>query len=391
MTSGPEVSSIGTSRPTDLRHSGSIRITTVIGTLSGGGAERNLLRLCDALAVRGHHVALVTVNPGADDFYDVPLTVERRRAHPSAFMDCRWYNLPCQRVRRAALRRALLESEPDVIISFIDTMNVGTLLALWRHKIPVIVSERIDPRLHVLSGRWSMLRRLVYPLAARVIVQTESVAAWARRQWPRWRVQVIPNPVFEGAVAHAANRTGDVRKTVMSMGRLVGQKQFDHLIRAFALLSREFPDWDLLIVGEGPERPRLAALACELGLSGRVRMPGAVRSPAEVLASCDLFAFSSLYEGFPNALCEAMASGLPVVCYDCPSGPREIIRHEVDGLLVTPQDVEALSQSIRRLIGNPLERQRMAKRAREVAARFSSERIFDIWERLIRDVLSEAA
>jgi len=179
--------------------------------------------------------------------------------------------------------------------------------------------------------------------------------------------------------------------TIVSMGRLVPLKQFDQLIRAFASLSQEFPEWDLLIIGDGPERPSLSALASDLSISGRVLMPGAFKSPGEHLASSDLFVLSSRYEGFPNALCEAMASGLPVVCFDCPSGPREIVRHEVDGLLVPPQDVDALSGAMRRLIDSPAERQRMAERAREITARFAPESIFDHWERLIQDVLSEAA
>jgi glycosyltransferase involved in cell wall biosynthesis len=374
----------------ELRHGSSVRVTATIGTLSGGGAERNLLRLCDALALRGHRVTVLTVNPGAEDFYEVPSTVERRRAHPAAFMDCRWYNLPCQRIRRAALRRALLETEPDVVISFIDTMNVGALVTLWRDKVPVLVAERSDPRYQVLNRRWSILRRLFYPLAARVIVQTESVAAWARRKWPKWRVEVVPNPVVESVVPRAASKVGHGRRTVTSMGRLVSLKQFDQLIQAFALISRDFPEWDLMIIGEGPERSRLEALAIDLGVSERVRMPGAIKSPEKVLVASDLFVFSSRYEGFPNALCEAMAAGLPAVSYDCPSGPGEIIRHEVDGLLVPPQDVGALSQAMRRMMGSPVERQRMAERAIEITRRFSSERIFDRWEQLIRDVLAEA-
>lgn len=175
------------------------------------------------------------------------------------------------------------------------------------------------------------------------------------------------------------------------MGRLAPQKQFDLLLRAFAASSQGDAEWSLVIIGEGPERPRLQALATDLGLSDRVEWLGLVQHPEEVLRRADIYVLSSRYEGFPNALVEAMASGLSVVSFDCPSGPGEIIRDGIDGILVPAQDLTALTVAIRRLMLDEPERLRLGSRAVEVTARFAVDKVIDEWEALMRDLLHRRA
>jgi GalNAc-alpha-(1->4)-GalNAc-alpha-(1->3)-diNAcBac-PP-undecaprenol alpha-1,4-N-acetyl-D-galactosaminyltransferase len=147
----------------------------------------------------------------------------------------------------------------------------------------------------------------------------------------------------------------------------------------------------LSILGDGPERASLEALASRLGISSRTRFLGWVRDPGTVLSRGDLFVLSSRYEGFPNALLEAMSCGLPAVSFDCPSGPREIIRDGVDGILVPPQDVDSLSAAMDRLMSSPAERQVLASRAAEVNERFGLERVAKIWEDVIYDLIADPA
>jgi len=368
-----------------------VRITAVISSLGLGGAQRVIVRLCDSLAQRGHSVTLLTTDPLTVDFFQVPDSVVRVRAHPDSHLSSRWYDIRRQAVRVSALRRCLVETQPDAVVSFIDTTNVSVLLALIGQNIPVIVSERSDPRWHSIGFRWSVLRKLTYPRARRVVFLTEELGKWGRSRWPRWRADVIPNPVMPDAGQGRNAKLRADRRTVLGMGRLDSKKRFDMLVRAFSLNAGECPDWDLEIVGDGPDRQRLLALIQELGISDRVRLPGPEKQSFLAFERCDLFVLASEYEGFPNALAEAMAAGLPVISFDCPSGPKEIVRHEVDGLLVPPLNVDALAAAMGRLMSNPAERSRLASRAPEVVDRFSPKRIFDRWDRLIHEVIEERA
>jgi glycosyltransferase involved in cell wall biosynthesis len=167
------------------------------------------------------------------------------------------------------------------------------------------------------------------------------------------------------------------------MGRLSPEKGFDLLIRAFAQVAASHPDWSLQILGEGEHRPALEALVHAFQLGDRVRLPGWVDQPESLLQQAALFVLSSRYEGFPNALLEAMASGLTCISFDCDSGPVEIIRHEVDGLLVPAEDTDALARALERLMADEALRVRLALEATTVVARFGYDGVLEQWDRLV--------
>ena len=365
-----------------------MRITTVISRLKSGGAEKRLVDLAHWLSTHGHEVTLLTRHPlrRDADFYDVPPPVRLERAPREAAMDCGWRDLRCQRVRRAAWRKALLGTSPDVVVSFGDTTNVHTLLALDKSPVPVVVSERTDPRFRKeLSARWRLLRRLAYPKAAAVVMVAEDALPWARSRWPRWNVSCIPNPVRPAPPVERHPPPAWQRKPcIVAMGRLVELKGFAPLMRCFARLAGDFPEWRLYIVGEGPQRAALEELRDALGLHERALLPGAVNPPWGVLHHADVFVLSSRHEGFPNALCEAMACGVACVSYDCPSGPNRIIIHGENGLLAPDQDETALTEALRRLLTDNALRRRLGRSAPLVTERYETNTVMNMWQTLLR-------
>jgi glycosyltransferase involved in cell wall biosynthesis len=174
------------------------------------------------------------------------------------------------------------------------------------------------------------------------------------------------------------------RNTAVAVGRLGREKGFDLLLEAYARSGLPKAGWQLVILGDGPERDMLQRRIEQLGLQGSVLMPGVVKNPEQWLQHAELFVLSSRFEGFPNALLEAMQCGLPVAAFDCPSGPGEIVRHEQTGLLVPAGDVDALAAAITRLANDADLRQRLGSAAAiDVASRFSLQQIASMWEALL--------
>lgn len=361
-----------------------MRLALVISSLTCGGAERVLTLLANAWADRGWEVAILTIGPRHKDFYTLSQGIRRVAldlAEPPRWpLDSLLNSL--RRVR--ALRRALRDLKPDVVVSFMDKPNILTLLACRGLEAPVIVSERVDAGQYSAGRAWAALRRWMYPAAAAVVVQTERQQEWFRRFIPGARVRLIPNPVGSpGASSGPAPRLPEAEHLVVGMGRLTRQKGFDILIRAFARCAPRHPGWALVLLGEGEERGPLEDLCARLEMAGRISLPGAIPDPAAVLRRAALFVLPSRFEGFPNALLEAMACGVSAIAADCPSGPREIVEAGVNGLLVPPEDVPALAAAMDRLMSSPEERRRLGGRAARVVERFSLQSALESWESII--------
>lgn len=362
-----------------------MKICCVINSLAAGGAEKVMTRLAGGLAVRGHSVNLVTLSPGIPDFYSSPAGVNR--VSVTAAANCRWYDLRGQWRRVTALRAAVEKFRPDAVISFIDATNVLALMAFPSGRPPVIACERVNPIYSTIGPHWRLLRRLFYPLAARVVMQTGDTLELAKSLRPRWKAVRIPNPAERPPKRKCARPSFlTLPRNIAAAGRLTRQKGFDLLIRAFAVLAGRFPDWQLTILGEGPERARLEKLAAEHGLSDRVVMPGTLPSLGAVFSNSDLFALSSRFEGFPNVLAEALSWGVPAVSFNCPSGPAEILRDGVDGLLVPQEDPWALAAALGSLMSDEAKRRSMAERAPDVCERFSENSYLDSWEELLKEL-----
>lgn len=363
-----------------------MRLTLVIpGLDDAGGAERVMATLANAWARRGWPITLLTFDDGAEPpFYPLHPAIDHRPLAIAGASDSPLSAVAANLRRVRVLRRAIAASKPDVVVSFMDQTNIVVLLATRGLGLPVIVAEHNDPAHHPIGRGWGSLRRALYPRATRVAMLTERAASHFAPAIRR-RVAVIPNPIALPAPDPARQAGNDGGPTLVAVGRLDAQKGFDLLLRAFARIAPNHPEWRLVIWGNGPQRDDLERLRDDLGLAARVSLPGTTDRIHQKLDTSDLFVLSSRYEGFPMALCEAMAVGLPVVAFDCPTGPREIVRPGIDGVLVPPEDVAALAAALDRLMGDPADRRRLAERAPEVLDRFGLEPVLAIWDDVLRE------
>ncbi|MGI4719746.1 MAG: glycosyltransferase family 4 protein [Janthinobacterium lividum] len=361
-------------------------------TLASGGTERVAATLANYWTRRGWRVVLATLAPASEDFYVLDSQVERVAldlARPSAgALDALRQNL--RRIR--ALRRVLVERRPAVALSMMSTPNV--LLAAAARGLPglcAIGSEHCYPPHQPLGRVWAALCHRAYGRLDAVVALTRECAAWIRTHSDADLVPVIPNPAPWPLPPQAPRLAPEAscasgRRILLAVGRLEKVKNLELLIGAFAQLAARHTGWDLVIVGEGSERAFLEQTAGALLASGRVRLPGQAGNMAEWYARADLYAMSSRSEGFPNSLAEALAHGLPAVSVDCDTGPRDIVRHGVDGLLVPQGDPAALVRALDRVMGDDGLRGMYARRARDARERFSLERIGGMWETLFREL-----
>jgi len=363
-----------------------LRICVVTLEMGCGGVQRMVQSMTARLADAGHAVSLVLFHGDTTDFFAVDPRVRRSEPVAGGWEEFGPLDLAGRRRRLARIRRSILAHEPDVVVCHEDVPNVETLLALAFDRIPVIACEHADPRMHAIPRRWSLLRRLLYPRAEAVVTLNESVTRWSRGLRPRWPAVTIPNALEPAPTPEPPPADWLGARTLLAVGRLAPEKGFDLLVDAFARIADRRPEWQLTIFGEGPERTSLEGRIRDLGLDRRIRLVGAVHEPRRFLPFADLFVFPSRYESFGLALAEAMAAGLPVVSFDCPSGPATIVEDGIDGTLVPPEDVTALAEALAGLMADPDRRRRLGAAARRSSERFAPETVMRQWEDLLRKV-----
>lgn len=372
-----------------------MRLIFLISSLGSGGAERVAVTLCEAWVSHGHQVMLVPTFSGCGtSFYEIDPRVGVRFLSDEVGGAISLGSSKLYWRRFTALRKLIKQYRPDVVVSFLTNVNVAAVLATLGMHVPVIVCERTYPPQLPVGGLWSRLRCWTYPVASRVTMLTSEGVEWLRREIPRARGAVMPNPVPYPLPVNApellpATVVSNDRRVLLAVGRMSEEKGFSGLIDAFASLAGQHPQWDLVILGDGPLRLSLAKQIQAAGLGGRVFMPGRAGNVGSWYERADLYVLSSRVEGFPNTLGEAMAHGCAAVSFDCDTGPRDLIRQELDGLLVPPGDVGALAQALGRLMQDDMLRGQMAGRALEVRSRYSMQRVLGLWDELFADVIQQ--
>ncbi|HEY8618267.1 glycosyltransferase family 4 protein [Phenylobacterium sp.] len=350
-----------------------------------GGVERMSIEMMNDLVARGHEVELVSLDaPHASTFY--PLD-DRVGWHRVGIGDPTRKATPREILARLhVIRQAIRRARPDVMIGFQQGAYILLALSSLGLGIPVIAAERNAPqRFDYLKdghGRWFQF--LSFGFAARITVQMESY----RSHYPavlRRRIVSIPNPVPQQVRGAEPGGHACTRKRLLCVARLSYQKNQSLLIEAFAKIANAFPDWDLTLVGGGEDEAKLQALARSLQLSERVEFIGAVTNVEEWYLRSHIFCLSSRWEGFPNALAEAMAFGLPAVgLIEC-AGVNELIQDGVTGQLA-PSSADGLAVVLSALMASPDVRRAMGNAARAAMGPYAPQQVLDRWEALFSDV-----
>ncbi len=355
-----------------------------IGNMAGG-VERMIITIMNALVARGHHVGLFTWDPAeATAFYPMAPDITWHRL--SLGDPGKKANARLMLRRMHAIRSIVRREKPQAVVCFQDGPFLSLRLYALGLGIPFLAAERNAPTRfeHTSAGKRRSLIFQSFRLARGVIIQCESY----RELYPEYlrdRIVTIPNPVTAATLqARPDGAAPNGRHTLLSVGRLSFQKNYDVLIAAFAQLAPAFPDWDLTIAGDGEDREKLTGLTARHGLSERVALLGTRGDIDECYATAHCFVLPSRWEGFPNALAEAMAHGLPAVGFaDC-AGVRDLIVADRCGLLAEGNgDASTLARSLAVLLANPDLRNTFGRAAKARVSEFAIDRIIDRWEQVL--------
>ena len=374
----------------------------VLSAYAMGGTERAAITQANALAALdggSHDVTIISVLRSADEpHYAVdervtlqPLVDVRPGAAADPLLDAesvlvprRWDGQFSARTD-VALEEALRRVDADVLVTVTPAL-LASAVQLLPDSVVVVHQEHRSS-----SQRTSGMEPLLAfaPRADVVALLTPSIERWLREELGPVAptTVVVPNALPQGA----APRSLLDSQVIVTAGRLVMEKQFTKLVAAFADVADQLPDWRLRILGVGHQRPHLVRETRKRGLFDRVELPGQVTDMAGEWAKASICALSSRSEGFPLVLQEAMAAGVPCVSFDCASGPREIVQHEQNGLLVVPESVAGLSAALLRLANDDDLRRLLGEGALASSEQYDADTIAGRWATIFTDAVARRA
>jgi len=359
-------------------------IAFVINSLNSGGAERVLSTLSNEL-IGDYEVVIITL-VACSPFYRLNTNIKvvycQEQITPSKnIIEALKSNYSLYKKIKFHLKR----NNVDICIGFMTTSNVLATLASKKCRIPVIISERNNPYMEdqKLSSLWKWMRKRVYPLANKIIVQTEKIKSYYEGQISEQKLHIIPNPINPD---FKDTPIGTKENIILNVGRLTDQKAQGVLIQAFSNVKPN--GWKLHIVGEGPNRVKLEKLINELNMQDHIKLLGRSNAIASHYQQSKIFAFTSIYEGFPNALMEAMYFGLACISTNCPTGPSELIENNKNGYLIPVDSPSQLKDKLNLLMSNDTQCATMGNAARASMHRFNIETIANEWTILFKNIIA---
>lgn len=351
-----------------------MKLTFVTSTLHAGGSERVMSLLANTFAQKGYEVEIVCINKHLV-FYPIDEKVkvwfaEDEVKSPSILKKVFW------------LRNHIKNDRPDVVIAFMLEVYCVTLASLIGVSVPVISSERIDP--HFFGRAKGLLRWLLLRRTTHLVVQTVRIKDFYSAKLQS-RTTIIPNPVTDKVFSLTPTLK---QKRIIAVGRLAYQKNYPMMFRAFAKVHHDFPDWQLVVYGNGPQKEEIRGVIERLGMEGHIILAGKSDHVVEEMNKSSLFVMSSDYEGMSNALLEAVCVGLPVISTDV-SGARDLITEGVNGYIVPVGNERALTLALSSMLSSPEKMDEMGRQSKALAPRFREEQIVGQWEELIKKVVRQ--
>ena len=351
-----------------------------------GGIERMAIMMMNEMCARGHNVSLLTWDQeGAEAFYEMDDRIKWYKLASGSHHEKAGVKLKIQRMLK--FRKIMKKISPDVAMAFQQGTFLSSKLYSVGLGISFIAAERESPGRfdHLECGKHRDRLYQYFRLADKITVQCKSYI----KEYPAYlhsKIVAIPNPVKQ--VSKYANPAGEEgqRKKLLCVGRLGYQKNQTVLIRAFSKILEDLPEWDLVFAGDGEDRKKLEDLVKELNLQGRVGFLGAVKNVSELYTTSHLSCLPALWEGFPNAVAESMAHGLPVVGFKGCMGMSDLIDDGVNGALADGNNNdEALSQTLNSIMEDDDLRVLMGKKAIEAIKKYEPSHVFDQLEALFKE------
>lgn len=363
-----------------------MKITFVTATLTSGGSERVMSIVANKMQERGYEVEIICLN---DQIVFYPINEGIKITHVE--VEAGTKTLP---KKLWWFRKHIQNTQPDVVIAFMVSVYTVTLLALMGIDIPVISSVRNDPAYSNI--RKKITRKLLLPRSAHVVVQTQQIKKFFNKGIQKM-TSVIYNPVNEKVFETSYYNDDDNDNLglkikderlnrIISVGRLYPQKDQKTMIEAFAKVSEQHPDWQLVIYGEGPERKALELLVERLKVKDKVCLPGRSENIIDELNKSKIFCLSSVYEGMSNALVEAICVGLPIVTTKV-SGTEELINNGENGFIVNIGDKESMAKALTKIIEDENLQNQFAEKNKAQAIKFETNTIVNQWEDLVNSVV----
>lgn len=349
-----------------------------ISTIKSGGAARVMVNLANEFVNAGYSIILVTNFPSETDYMlderVIRENIENAESHEKTIKK----NI----YRCIKLRQFVKSYRPWLAMSFMAENNFRLIISTIGLRIRTVISVRSDPRYEYSTVFRKLLAHVLFRFASGIVFQTKQ----AQQMFPRAIIQ--KSTIITNEVASIFYSTKHVKDDYyVAVGRLVPPKNYELMIKAFARFTHEFPTASLRIYGEGEERSQLERLIESLNAVDSIKLMGQVEDVASVLSHASAFILSSNIEGMPNALLEAQAMGLPCISTDCPSGgPAEVIDNGNNGILIPPNDEDALVIALRRITVDTDFAKKLGECAQKSAIKYNPISIFAKWELYLNSV-----